>query len=743
MANALTLVYVDLAERVGRRALSAPWRTVLEACDDPQARELCLELSPPPTSVDSVLLSRHAQERFEGWPPRSRTQVTDALGRAFTRARPQAWSPEALEMVEPPSSWTKLIEWIGEHGLERLESQPLSELQPFVKSGGAYDWRAETILLRHAAGTIGALLRGRGDRRLRTTSVQRALRGYLAYALARRELAARRRERWSGPLEDPLAELADALRALRGPADDADDAPPPRPVFPEGTKLWVDEEAEAMTADVPTRWGGTCEVELSLFERRGAAPAVRCELGGIDQRAWERALAEWWLDILYDPEHPLHGPLREIASRPRWPRLLAELGQLVAEADTKREEPEERLIWRVGLVGVGLTVHPALQRRGKRGWSRGRRIGPQDVAARSDLNPLDERVVQGLQRGNDGLALEALVGHPRVVLEDEPKQALRVRATHAELELTGEGERRLRLRLAGRAMEPAEALNLLVGHVLPHLDVERGTLDLAVLPETMVSVLRSLARKPASFPREADEPLMAILTKLPPGVGLRLPEELAGEPVPPRSELHLALSLHGDGQLEVRLQVSPLGDGQRFPPGVGPVHLVGREGGARRSTRRDLTAEAATAERWTEALRLNEARALASDRFLIAETELALDLLERAREAGSALVLEWPAGKSLRVAGPLASLRVQTRSAEDWFVLAGNARIDEAQVELAAIRRAVERQQRYVRVGDGLFARISDELRAQIGALADVSSMEGGENPGASRGDRHRRADTG
>jgi len=718
----------ELSMELGRAPMHAPWRRVVDACETPHEARLCRGLaSAEHLPVDSVLRDPQAQQRFERLSSSGRSLIADILQRALTRAQ-QGYEPTGLPVSEVPGrDRSDIRAWVKRKGLEELLDRPVGESIPFRP--GRIDPGLATAM-HTGEHTIGEVLDPAAcPNALRDRRVLHAVRGYLVYALARREARPRRQALYAAEVKgDGMRRLAESMAKLR--ADVAMQEPPP-PVFPQGVRLWVDAERDTLSAVVPTRWGGELEVALSVFGTEDGLPEVSVSgfAQGQTMQPWLRALSEWWSDAIHDGAHPLHQSVADLANTPRWPKFLRELREAVELAAPEAREDggkPQRVVWRVAQDGP-LSIEPAVQKLSKRGWTKGSRSSVDKLLERPDLDPIDARIARGSRLPGD--LAEALVGHPRVVLASDPRRGVRVREVALELEIVGDDERRLRLRAGDRPLSPEEviALRQAPAHCA-WLDEEARVLSVVRLPPEIEAIVRTTAKWTEALPPEADEALVGVLSRLPADVGLRLPDDLGGSGVAPDLTIHLALELHDSDDLEVRVRVSPLSDDRRFAPGAGPIHLVGTVAGEPRSTQRDLGAEVREAERWIHALRLDEARELERMRFSVESAEHALELIDRARESAPAVVVEWPAGgRRMRVLGRIDGLSVRGKPASDWFVLDASVTVDESQVTLAQIRRALERNERFVRLKEGDYARITEQLREQLDPLTDVTVLDGGE----------------
>jgi superfamily II DNA or RNA helicase len=107
--------------------------------------------------------------------------------------------------------------------------------------------------------------------------------------------------------------------------------------------------------------------------------------------------------------------------------------------------------------------------------------------------------------------------------------------------------------------------------------------------------------------------------------------------------------------------------------------------------------------------------------------EQALELLEQLQ--GMDIPMEWPEGRAWRVrpAARPQALRVQVSQERDWFGLQGRLSLDEGlMVELGrALELARTHPGRYLPLSDGDFLVLSEELRAQLEGLDQLSEEHG------------------
>src|SRR5690606_35026756 len=314
-----------------------------------------------------------------------------------------------------------------------------------------------------------------------------------------------------------------------------------------------------------------------------------------------------------------------------------------------------RLVWRLADTKGGVKVTAALQRRNKRGWTRGRSVEIREVADRRDTEERDRRVADaafGHRRSyastlDRGALLRALVGHPRVVFEHDPNRAVRVRRAALEILLRDEDDAQTSVGFSVGDLEltPRELVDGYVEHgTFARLLERRGELVVAPISRTLYDVASVCARFGASFPRKADQALLELLARLPADVGVEVPPRLRGEAVPSDSRPRVRLEPLPGGGLRAELAVRPLEGGPMHPPGEGPRHIFLAASDGRRYAERDLVLERRLADEAIAALHLDHAEPDGRLAWLLDEPEKALSLLDAAQDLEETVRLEWPEG---------------------------------------------------------------------------------------------------
>ena len=521
--------WFDILQTAGDRAVSMPWDVFLERLPERLAErfeEAEIEPDTPLVDIDA--------DELPPLEPRDWVRVLSTLLEMVRTPGIETSSGRVIE--SPPLQPHRIITWAEERGIAARLEDPLRSI------GQSWSWWTPRTTIREAM-----------DRRAVSVA---DVRGYLTYALEEGKRAGRRSERARAPIADPfLARLRRRILAFR-------DRVFVREVLPEwlirGAELSIDiDEGRAYLVAAHQR-----DVYLDLLVDDTSRLGRELRTGDERAELYQR-LAELLLEVIVDPDEPQHEEVKQALNRQPWERLLGKISAAVGDATEANAAKEERLVWRVveheGRV-VGLDA--AIQKRTRRGWSRGRRIKASSTSLGRAVTPEDEAAVATLslspERARFPATLEALVGHPRVYLEST-QQRVAVRRGRLSLAIRDEGEgRQLRFSLLG---EPLDADELADGRLGPDLyarvDVERRRISIAKLEPSVARLAAAvLEAGDPPMPASADEALMTILGRLPETIGLDLPPELAGAPIESETRPSFRLTPEADEGLKVEKRLS-------------------------------------------------------------------------------------------------------------------------------------------------------------------------------------------
>ena len=634
--------------------------------------------------------------------------------------------PEAVVVARPAADADSFNAWIDEHGLDRMLDSTLGVLVDRVAGSTSL----KSNLASAAAMTIRELRNMRPtERRFRIDELavlQSAAVDWLRETVEAKRLRVWREELWETRPEDArLRILGVRLKDLR--RELLRELPvrvslPPRDVY-----LEFEEEPPALRMEPRGNAFAQRATRVLFIDFEDSPLRVECRCMGPGAAPCEHALhaVDYALDIVHNPHSLLRPALARLIAVPSWTRLLTRLEShvpaLLAGPSLERVvfllAPDERE-----------SVTLAIQKRGKRGYSSGRRItaeklvdqspeavAPEDRAAvaavreyelesRRSSHPLDTHAV-----------LPLLAGHPRVYRADDPEVRIDVVAVPLTiaLEVVPAGAR-VAIRVGTKTIEPSTR----VPGVLAHDEVGQRRVAVAEVPPSLREIVLAAAAHPAVIPEEAFDRVIAVLLRLQSdALDVRLPEKMRGRAVPAHARLVARLEPTGDESLRVTFLCRPAPGGPAFSPGRGPAFSIGSDEDGRLHVRRDLAAERAAADAARERFNLDHSRADAEYTFRLDRLDEALDLLERLRDATDTIDVEWPKEAmpwELRGGATAATLHVRVQRAEEWFAVGGDVTVDGETVPLQALLDAIRAGRRFVRVSGKRFARIEAQLRAQL-----------------------------
>jgi superfamily II DNA or RNA helicase len=686
------------------------------------------------------------------------TGLAETLRDALEDDRLDRWVAETCTQSEEEVLCRRMMRWLGtgKHGdddparlvqlaaFPELSADGAAQLQAWAAAHGVADLLDARALERLPGRSelspelsIAACCLGRATQRsaslLAAATIAEEARAYLQQQAAQLAAAAARATLWSRPLSHAATrQLAQRLRALL-PAESALAAlagvrfMPARPVR-------VDVRTGSCEGMLLADDGSPLRVQLHLsgFEQR--ALASRCARCSEARCVHVQALAARLLDALHAPHDRLHASLCELSDKPSWQRFVAAL---------QRDEDAEpaagagalqpgQLAFRVRLEERAISVGVLLQKPVRNGGvSAGKLIAPLRAARMRACSELDRPVLDALAltarsfaaqyTRADLASLRALAEHPRVSLGDGD-QALRLAEQALHVELLEQPEGLLpRVSLAGSSVVAAEH-SLRAGYLFRH-DARLQTLWFAPLTPPLRRLLTALEHFHGLLPPESFAALSSWLAEVRQVARVSVPAGLQGEEVPALRRLLLRITPGLDEGIEVALSSRPLPLGALWPPGQGPSLVHGLLDGRQICTRRDLDWERLAGMQMLEALGAHEHPRLQPFIYRVETQQAALHMLARAAELTETLDLEWSeAAGRLTLAPALRaetlSIRVWKRS-RHWLTVEGSARNPAGQVALERLLEAARRGERFVRIADGSYAQITQELferleRAQL-----------------------------
>ncbi len=470
----------------------------------------------------------------------------------------------------------------------------------------------------------------------------------------------------------------------------------------------------------------------------------------LSQRSPEAAI-EWMLSCVSDGRQAG----RKLVESLHY--LKPDLEAITEEVD-EDDEPErlQRLQWRLTFSSYGVQIQTFLQTSRKRGgWNKGRPIRENldSVPEEALTHPSDKMLVLLLQSAEDSYrgqtprvireCLRMLIDHPNVTLDDPIQTPLRIREIPVEVRLESQGE------VFKPAVYQADASidaiheqpSLFLGNInnreslLLRMDKERRVLWMSTLDQRILRLINDLStaeRREAVLDREAAEHFADLIVHVaqPRRLEVQLPESLAGpeQPLEPKIELHL--SPRGKEGMQVGLRVACDAVADQPIPGMEPERLRIATAAGRFQLLRALDEEASRADEIADQLQLHLLAFDSQYTWLASSPDEALELLQRIEQLGeSAPTVCWPKSQPMQVIGEITPHRLQVKltSGRDWFGVDGYATLEGLEIPLAELLTALRQGRRFVPLGDGQFALISETLRQRLGAIQDVSIGDPGQ----------------
>ncbi|MES2644064.1 MAG: DEAD/DEAH box helicase [Myxococcota bacterium] len=428
-----------------------------------------------------------------------------------------------------------------------------------------------------------------------------------------------------------------------------------------------------------------------------------------------------------------------VRAREPWRMKLEALARVVAApAPVATPAPEAkglRMVWFLTLHGgTTLLFAPREQKASGTGWTGGRPIAlkrlHEGLADFDYVTEQDRKVIAHIKRHaernysgyeevtysfNEVGALLALVGHPLLVWAD----------SGAPVSL-GRGEPALVIERSGadivvRLDPPASSL-VAVRRVGP------DALELVILGDThrqVAKVLEGELRLPASAEAELRAVVETLSAQVSVHAGLR---GWGARSVPANASPIAQLSPAGAG-LRVRFVVRPLGAaGPVLPLGEGAATVLSRQAGEPVQAERDLAEEGRVLAGLVEAC--PSLRGAGGSEWTFEDDDASLSALLDLGRLGDAVALEWPATMPVRRVHELGpgALHLQVKKDGEWFAASGSLRFDETtSFELEALLALMDTSPgRFVRLGDGRFAALTEGFRERLELLRRSGSLRGG-----------------
>ncbi|WP_396267768.1 SNF2-related protein [Ideonella sp.] len=466
--------------------------------------------------------------------------------------------------------------------------------------------------------------------------------------------------------------------------------------------------------------------------------------------------------------HPVaERPARLFGAPPEpWRDALQAILNLGAPADTAAVADKAALqwAWSLSLDEQGRPVELSMleMSTGARGAVKLKPLGWLAAQKRQGLPARDSAVLRHLQRPRSSHssqpvlnitgALQALKGHPHLMLEEAPQQWLEMVPAQPRLLVKREGEGAA----AHYVFEIDPPIKLKTAPTLPeHFmlwgDDRRAAEDdraqwrvVRVSPEVVKLIHISPAQQQVAdlitsgwrVPAQAQAELNAALQALASHFELQ-GDAQTGRQMPAESRLRAQLAPAGEG-LTLRLVVQPFGDfGPLVVPGMGRSRMVCVHDGDNLWCERNLGEERRWLASVLEGLPMLDPEHSADQPVLLDEPDEALSALDRLPGLPGVVAIDWPKGRAVNIQQVHSQqMSITVGSGRDWLALEGEVQLDEDRVislqQLLGLMRGSS--SRFVTLAEGQVLALSDRLRQQLkdlDGLAQTSKKAGLQLPHA------------
>ncbi len=429
-----------------------------------------------------------------------------------------------------------------------------------------------------------------------------------------------------------------------------------------------------------------------------------------------------------------------------WREVLAALQSLAREGEEARSG-DTRILWALtlGTEGTLLDISPLEQKQGVRGWGKAKPLSFAKIAGNDLLSSWDAKVARTLKQDrayanrfqiDRAAAIVALIGHPAVVLEEVPERLIELVEGTPTLEVVREGEHyRMRVTPAPHPDPAGEYAYYETTDARREAEALRQISVLQVSPQRFQVIRLTTAQRRAALlvsghfkvPAAAQEELKQSMAVLARHFQVHSDAAQAAREAVADARLHAELSPNGEDLL-LRLVVAPLGgEGPRLQPASGRARIMAVIGEETVGAQRDLNAERAHLDAVLDALPfLEDPEIQGACEWLVSDPEQALAMVEVLPGLPAVVAVEWPKGKPVRVMRvDAAQLGLVVSAERDWFRIGGQATLDDGLVlGFEALLDAARQKSRFIPMGNGVYAALTQSLKDRLADLAAVVEMD-------------------
>ncbi len=421
----------------------------------------------------------------------------------------------------------------------------------------------------------------------------------------------------------------------------------------------------------------------------------------------------------------------------KWQRALDALTHLKDGPLTSSTDQQTRMIWILTLVLNQAVLEPKEQKLGKSGrWSKGRPISLKrlyhNLSEFDYLSEQDRRICAQVQMDKESdywgysskevfsLSDEAIlsaVGHPHIYW---PNQDSPVEISVAEPQLlVKEQQANLHISL----IPPITGQK-----VIAQRTASNGLLVYKI-NESHRQVAEILGKKGLTVPASARQQVIDSIASV--ASMLTVQSDIGGtsshaQSVVADSRLHVHLQPIGQG-IQIEFFVQPFaGGGPLYKPGAGGTTVLAEIDGKQLQTTRDFKLEKKQLKQVLA--ECPELYAEKDAKWLLDDSEMALEALLHLQALGDFAVLEWPKGKKIQISreAGLAQVQFSVRKEKDWFSVEGSLQIDEQEVlDMQHLMLLLNSSSgRFLKLEDGQIIALTQELRKRLDDLSGLGDVQ-------------------
>ncbi|MCK5070667.1 MAG: DEAD/DEAH box helicase, partial [Desulfocapsa sp.] len=416
-----------------------------------------------------------------------------------------------------------------------------------------------------------------------------------------------------------------------------------------------------------------------------------------------------------------------------------------SDSDSSSSQAKSRLIWLVTFYDdeyyEEIKISPRLQKLNKSGkWSKGRAVALKTLHNHQKLDYLsdqDRMICNGIKIEYESTGyyygskkvyvfdlkktIPALIDHPLIFSENEPKLSLEFVSREPELHIS-ESKKGYTMRL-----EPEMSSNdpfLLIHETLTRTGVLQMTPAFKKVAEIIDSTI--------TVPAKAKKMVLQVVSAMAPHMAVHT--DIAGvapdvEEIKADSSPYFHLIPYGDG-LRTESLVKPIKESPTFHhPGKGGKIVLAEIDSNKFQAERDLKSELSNANKIIAKCPVLSHLDDGSGEWIIADPEDCLELVSQLQTLQDEVTIQWPQEESFKVSQTIDSsaFGLQIKKENNWFEAVGQLTIDSKTVLNMTKLLELSRQtnSRFIKMDDGKFLALSKNLKRRIDDLDAFSDDHG------------------